>query len=62
MALSGQKTKADYIEWGKTSKHYVNKKEVAKEMVKNGFRIFKLQDKKTLQKDTPVKKEGLTSL
>lgn len=29
-----------------TSKHYVNKKEVAKEMVKNDFRIFELQDKR----------------
>jgi hypothetical protein len=45
-----------------TSKHYVDRKEVAKQMVKNGFRIFDVERKKTLQKDTPAKKEGFTSL
>jgi len=45
-----------------TSKHYVDRKEVAKQMVKNGFRIFDIEIKKTLQKDTPEKKEGFTSL
>jgi len=33
-----------------TSKHYVDKREVAKQMVKNGFRVF---DEK-IKKDTPV--------
>jgi hypothetical protein len=34
-----------------TSKHYIDKREVAKQMVKNGFRVF---DKK-IKKDTPVR-------
>jgi hypothetical protein len=33
-----------------TSKHYINKREVAKQMVKNGFRIFAEKN----QKGTPV--------
>ena len=32
-----------------TSKHYVDKREVAKQMVRNGFRIFNV-DKKLLLK------------
>lgn len=41
-----------------TSKHYVDRKEVAKQMVKNGFQIFNVETKKTLQKDTPDKKKA----
>jgi hypothetical protein len=33
-----------------TSKHYINKREVAKQMVENGFRIFSEKN----QKGTPV--------
>ena len=41
-----------------TSKHYIDKREVAKQMVKNGFRIF---DKKN-NKCTPDIKKDATSL
>ena len=34
-----------------TAKHYIDRLEVAKQMVKNGFRIFDETDKK----DTPVR-------
>ena len=46
-----------------TSKHYVDKREIAKQMVKNGFRVFPLQkSKKALQKGTPDIKKDATTL
>jgi hypothetical protein len=46
-----------------TSKHYIDRKEVAKQMVRNGFRVFPEQKtKKALQQGTPDIKKDATSL
>lgn len=46
-----------------TSKHYIDKREVAKQMALHGFRIFpKQESKKALQKGTPDNKKRVTLL
>jgi hypothetical protein len=45
-----------------TEKHYIDRREVAKQMVKNGFRVFDKKTKKTLLHDTPAIKKDSTSL
>jgi len=34
-----------------TSKHYIDRKEIAKQMVKNGFRVFEKSKTKVQKKD-----------
>jgi integrase len=45
-----------------TAKHYIDRREVAKQMVKNGFRIFDKKGEKGTPVGTPVIKKDFTSL
>jgi hypothetical protein len=42
-----------------TTKHYFDRREVAKQMTNNGFLIFDKNAKRALQHDTPVIKKRL---
>jgi len=47
-----------HADYRTTSKHYIDRKEIVKEMVKNGFRVFPSHSQRTLTKDAvPIKKD-----
>jgi hypothetical protein len=45
-----------------TDKHYIDRKEIAKAMAANGFRVFPPRGKRTLHKDTPTNKKDPANL